>query len=140
VLAVSVFAVGVIGMSGYAMLLVFFRALVRAHAIRTASVENVTNDLGLGVFLYGWVACFYGGLLLLAIALVVARRTPVWVPVLLLGFVAMLATSGTFGRVAQVVQLVALTFAFTGIAVAAVNPAERPRGGAAARSGSAPTA
>jgi hypothetical protein len=129
VVAVVVFAVGVIGTSGYAMLLVFFRALVKQGAIRSGGLEQVTNDVGLGIFLYGWIAGFYIGLLLLAIALFVARRTPVWVPILLLGFVAVFPVTEYIGRVGQVAQVMALAFAFTGIAMAAVHP-EDSRAGA----------
>ena len=125
VVAVAVFSIGVIGISGYAMLLVFFRALVKAEAIRSGGLEQVTNDIGLGVFLAGWIVSFYAGLVLLAVALFVARRTPVWVPVMLLAYVAVFPFSNTLGRVGQVVQVMALAFAFTGIAMAAVHPADR---------------
>lgn len=140
VVAVSVFAVGVIGTSGYAMLLVFFRALVKHKAIDAGSLDSVARDVGLSVFLFGWVACFAIGALLVAIALFIARRTPAWVPLLLLVFVAMIPIAGQFGRVAQVGQVVALAFAFTGIATTAVN---ETRGGAASatvRTDSAPVA
>lgn len=125
VLAVVVFSIGVLGTSGYAMLLVFFRALVREGAINSGGLEQVTSDIGLGVFLYGWIAGFYVGLLLLAIALFVARRTPLWVPILLLGFVAVFPVTSYVGRVGQVLQVMALAFAFTGIAMAAVHPEDR---------------
>lgn len=125
VVAVSVFSIGVIGTSGYAMLLVFFRALVHEDAIRTGSLEDVTNDIGLSLFLYGWIVGFYAGLFLIAIALFLAHRTPVWVPILLLVFVAMLPLAPALGRVGQVAQTVALAFAFTGIAMAAVHPEDR---------------
>lgn len=131
VLAVVVFAIGVIGTSGYAMLLVFFRALVQEDAIRVASLEEVTGDLGLGAFLWGWVGAFYLGLLLIAVALLVARRTHVWVPVLLIVFVATLPFAEKIGRVGQVAQVMALAFAFTGIAMAAVHHEGRSRSTAA---------
>jgi hypothetical protein len=119
--AVAVFAIGVIGTSGYAMLLVFFRALVKAGAIEDAKLEQVTADNGLGVFLYGWIAGFYIGLLLIAIALFVARKTPTWVPVLLVVFVALFPVSAQIGKVGQVLQVMGLAVAFTGVAIAAVN-------------------
>jgi hypothetical protein len=119
--AVAVFSIGVIGTSGYAMLLVFFRALVKAGAIEDAKLEQVTADNGLGVFLYGWIAGFYIGLLLIAIALFVARKTPTWVPVLLVVFVALFPVSAQIGKVGQVLQVMGLAVAFTGVAIAAVN-------------------
>lgn len=120
--AVGVFAIGAIGLSGYAMLLVFFRALVREDAVRPGSMEAVTSDLGFELFLYGWVATFYLGLLLMAAALLLARRTPVWVPVLLVAYVAAFPLAEHIGRVGQTVQMMALAFAFTGIAMEAVHP------------------
>lgn len=122
VIAVAVFSIGVIGTSGYAMLLVFFRALVKADAVRTSSLTEVTEDLGLSIFLFGWVAAFYAGLLLIAVALLLAQRTPLWVPILLVGFVAVFPVVEDLGRVGQVVQVMALAFAFTGIAIEAVHP------------------
>jgi hypothetical protein len=119
--AVAVFSVGVIGTSGYAMLLVFFRALVKAGALQDSKLEEVTADNGLGIFLYGWIAGFYLGLLLIALALFVARRTPTWVPVLLVLFVALFPFSEQIGRVGQVLQVMGLAVAFTGIAITAVN-------------------
>lgn len=130
--AVAVFSVGVIGTSGYAMLLVFFRALVKVGAIEDAKLEQVTADNGLSIFLYGWIAGFYLGLLLLAVALFLAKQTPTWVPVLLVVFVALFPFSAQIGKVGQVAQVMGLAVAFTGIAIAAVNhvhsriPVEQP--------------
>ena len=119
--AVAVFSVGVIGLAGFAMLLVFFRALAEAEAIQSARLEDATSDLGLNVFLYGWIAGFYLGLLLVAVALFLAKKTPVWVPVLLVVFVALFPVSEQLGRVGQVLQVLALAVAFTGVAIASVN-------------------
>jgi len=120
-IAVAVFSVGVIGTSGYAMLLVFFRALVKAGAIEDAKLEQVTSDNGLGLFLYGWIAGFYVGLLLIAVALFVAKQTPLWVPILLVAFVALFPFTAYIGKIGQVAQVMGLAVAFTGVAIAAVN-------------------
>jgi hypothetical protein len=120
-LAVAVFSVGVIGTSGYAMLLVFFRALVKAGALQNSKLEEVTADNGLGIFLYGWIAGFYLGLLLIALALYVAKSTAAWVPVLLAAFVALFPFTEQLGRIGQVLQVMGLAVAFTGIAISAVN-------------------
>lgn len=120
-LGVGVFSVGVIGTSGYAMLLVFFRALVKADAIEDTKLEQVTADHGLSVFLYGWIAGFYVGLVLLAIGLFLAKKTPTWVPLLLVAFVAMFPFVAQIGKIGQVLQVMGLAVAFTGIAIAAVN-------------------
>jgi hypothetical protein len=121
------FLVGTIGLAGYAMLMVFFRAIVHFKAVNAASLEQVTHDLGLTVFLYTWIGCFYGGVLFLAISLFVARRTPRWVPTVLVLFVAMLPVSGQLGRVGMAVQVMGLAVAFTGIAMAAVSDEEQQR-------------
>ncbi len=119
--AVALFAVGAIGTCGYAMLLVFFRAMVKEGAVKSAAFGHVTEDKGLTFFLQGWIACFYGGIVLLAVALLVAKSVPRWVPVLLFAFVVMLPIAPHLGRVGSAVQILALAVAFTGIAMAAVT-------------------
>jgi hypothetical protein len=124
-LAVGVFSIGVIGLAGFAMLLVFFKALVGAQAIEDARLEAATEDLGLSVFLYGWIAGFYLGLLLVGIAIFMSKKTPVWVPALLVVYVLLFPVSDMLGRVGQVLQVMALAVAFTGAAIAAVNQVNR---------------
>jgi hypothetical protein len=125
--AVAVFSIGVIGTSGYAMLMVFFRAMVLQGAVRGngARLDAVVQDNGLAIFLYGWIVAFYAGILLLALALLRARRTPPWVSILLIAFVAVFPFTGSLGRVAEVVQMLALAVAFTGIAMAVTSPEHR---------------
>jgi len=118
---VGVFTIGTVGTCGYAMLMVFFRALVVGGAIGPSDLARVVDDTGLKIFLFGWVAGFYGGVLLIAVALFVARSLPRWVPVLLVVFVALLPFSSRLGRVGMAVQVLALAVAFTGIAIAAVS-------------------
>jgi hypothetical protein len=119
--AVAVFSVGAIGTCGYAMLLVFFRAMVKEGAVNSAAFGHVTEDKGLTFFLQGWIGCFYGGVVLLAVALWVARTAPRWVPALLVVFVVMLPVAPHLGRVGTAAQILALAVAFTGIAMAAVT-------------------
>lgn len=122
--AVVVFTFGAIGTCGYAMLMVFFRAMVLNEAINEGNLAQAANEAGLAVFLRAWIFGFYGGVLLLAIALFVARRTAKWVPGLMLLFVAMMPLAGHLGRVGMAVQVMALAVAFTGIAIAAVTDEE----------------
>jgi len=119
--ALAVFTVGTIGTAGYAMLMVFFRALVVSGALRGGALDEVTHEPGLAVFLNGWIAGFYGGIALLALALFVSRSVPRWVPALLVVFVAMLPFSTELGRVGGAIQVMALAVAFTGMAMAAVT-------------------
>ncbi len=121
-LAVAVFEVGAIGLAGYAMLMVFFRALVREEVLKTGpGLDRVTEDSGLSIFLYGWIVAFYLGVLLMVVALLVSRKAPRWVPFTFLFFIVLAPFTSTLGRVAMAVQILALAVAFTGVAVAAVS-------------------
>jgi hypothetical protein len=120
-LGVIVLSVGAIGTSGFAMLLVFVQTLARHEAFKAAGLETAVNDTGLGVFLWIWVTGFYLGSLLVALALLVSRATHVWVPIALLLFVLLLPLGNMAGVVGEVIQLMALVLAFTGIAVTAVS-------------------
>lgn len=120
---VAVFSVGAIGTCGYAMLMVFFRALVVTGALRGDQVANVSSDRGLSLFLTTWVGCFYGGTVLIAIALLLAKTTPRYVPALLGVFVLMLPFAAHLGRVGSALQIMAFAAAFTGIAISAVSRA-----------------
>ncbi|MFL6004597.1 MAG: hypothetical protein ACJ72P_17460 [Nocardioides sp.] len=89
--AVGIFAASAAGTAGFAMLLMFVRALVMNDAIPDATVLDVTQDTGLTGFLYIWIGALVLGELLLALALLRARAAPRWIPVLLLVHVALLA-------------------------------------------------
>jgi hypothetical protein len=123
--AVVVFSVGAIGTCGYAMLMVFFRALVVTGALDGGQLDDVIKDRGLALFLFGWVACFYGGALLIAVALLRAGTTPRWVPGLLVVFVVLLPVASHLGRVGAALQVMAFATACTGIAVNAVARANQ---------------
>jgi MFS family permease len=119
---VGVFSIGVLGTAGYAVLMVFSRALIDRQVIEDpARMDDVIEDAGLAAFLFGWIVCFIVGILAIAIALFLARKTPKWVPVALLAFVAMFPFSGELGRLMMAVQVLLLAVGFTGIAVAAIS-------------------
>jgi hypothetical protein len=120
-LAVGVFSVGAIGLSGFAMLMVFIRTLVIEDLLKGTGLDQMTDDVGLSIFLYGWLAGFYVGILLIAVALFVARKTPAWVAALLLLFVIAVPFVEHLGRVGSALQVMALAVAFTGVATAAVS-------------------
>lgn len=117
----ALFAVGAIGTSGYAMLLVFFRAMVVADAVRGKALERVSGDPALSVFLEVWVGGFYLGVLLLAIGLLRSGSVPRWAPVLMILFVVALPFSSSMGRIGTALQVMALAVAFTAVAMAAVT-------------------
>ena len=120
-IAVGVFSVGTVGLSAYGMLLVFLRAAILHDVVRVGRLEQVTEDTGLMVFLAAWVACFYVGALLLAVALLLARTTPRWVPILILVYLVSQLAGDAFGDLGTVLQFFVLAVAFTGAAVAATE-------------------
>jgi hypothetical protein len=124
--AVSVLSVGAVGTSGFAMLLVFIQALAQQDALRAGGLDAVLSDVGLAVFFWGWITGFYLGALLVAVALLVSRATPPWIPVLLLLFVVLLPVGRVLGQTGQVIGLMALAVAFTGIATVAVGQSQPP--------------
>ena len=118
--ALAVFTVGAIGTCGYAMLLVFFRAMVVEGAIKGAAFADVSEDTGLLIFLQGWVACFYVGILLLAWRSSSRRSCRAGCPPCSSPSCACSRSPPSIGRVGTAVQVLALAVAFTGIAMAAV--------------------
>lgn len=116
-------AVGVLGVAGYAMLLVFFRAMVVTDAVVDRSIDAVSEETGLLVFVYAWVLAFYLGELLLALALARARTVPRWVPPLLVLHVVLLPVSALLpDDLARGTTLV-LALALAGVGVRAAAPA-----------------
>lgn len=109
--------IGALGTTGFAALLVFFRALAEDAAVRPGALESVTNDTGFALFLTVWIVSFYGGVLLVGLALLVSRSVPAWVAVLMFAFVAAFPLAQLGGQVGQMVQLLTLTAAFTGVAM-----------------------
>jgi len=132
ILGVGVFVVGCVGVGGLAALMLMFRALAlqsTAGAVSTPEIRLVTQALenpGLTISLGIWVYGFMAGVLLIALGLFRAKRTPAWVPGLLMGFLAMqivipLLGEGTDARIASAVGLILLAGGFTGIATNATS-------------------
>ncbi|RYU10948.1 hypothetical protein [Nocardioides iriomotensis] len=125
IVGVGVLSIGAIGTSGFAMLLVFVAALVNNDAIRVTNMDDVLSDRGLGVFLWSWATGFYLGSILVAIGLIVARTTHLWVPIALLAYVLFRPLDGVVGEIGPIIRQLALVLAFTGMAVAAVSQTQR---------------
>lgn len=119
--ALAVFTVGCVGIAGFAMLLAFFRALALNDSVSAASLDEVTSDPGLAVFLYGWIGAFYLGELLLGIALLMAGTTPRWVPVLLLVHVALFPLSSLLPASVQPLTALLITVSLAGVGISANN-------------------
>jgi len=123
---IAFLALGVIGTWGYAMLLLVMRAGVIHHVVRRGELGRLGQDPTLALFIDVWVAAFYGGVLMFAIALLLARSTPRWVPVLLVVFVALLPIGGQLGRVGTAATVMVFAVAATGIAMSAGSDGRGP--------------
>jgi hypothetical protein len=119
--SVAVLSVGAIGTSGFAMLQLFIKALAQQGALNASGLEAAASDTALTVFLWGWAGGLYLGALLVALALLISRATSSWVPILLMVFVFLLPAAEVLGQAGQILSMMALALAFTGIATAAVG-------------------
>jgi hypothetical protein len=124
--ALGVFVVGASGTTGYAMLLVFLRALVQGDAIVPDAFNAAVSEPGLWGFLIAWIGAFYLGELLLAVTLLRARTTPRWVPLLLLAHVLVLPVSNALPEWARDGSTLLLVVGLVGIAVTANGSLRAP--------------
>jgi len=124
-------AVGFLGLAGFAMLLVFFRALVLTGSLDAAALEAATEDSGLAVFLYGWVVAVLLGELLLMIGLFRAGSdvVPTWVPSLLLAHLVAFAVGTALPPSVARVAVLLLAVALAGMAISAALPSARSDSG-----------
>ena len=123
--AVGVFVIGCLGIAGYSMLLVFIRAMAVTGSAATNDLSAVAEEVGLLGFLYGWVAAFYLGELLLAIALLRATSTPRWIPALLLVHVALAPASPLLPPEVSGATALLVTIGLAGVGVFAVTEDRR---------------
>jgi len=123
--AVGVFTVGCVGIAGFAMLLVFFRALVVTNAIDAETIDAVGSEAGLAAVLYGWIAAFYLGELLLSIALFRARTTPLWIPAILLLHVLLFPVSSLLPDELQSMTTLLVTVGLCGVGITANQNASK---------------
>ena len=117
--AIGVFTVGCIGLAGFAMMLVFFQALAENHAIKAGAIDAAGSEVGLTVFLLGWIGAFYLGELLLAIALLRAGNVPLWIPGALILHVVLLPATAILGVQAPPVTALLITVALCGVGITA---------------------
>ena len=122
-----VLEIGFIGTAGFAMLMVFFRALVKTDALRGQNFDAVASEAGLAAFLYVWIIGLYLGELLLAIALLRARTTPRWVPVALILHVATFPLGDVLPEYLGKATVLLLVVGFAGIAIQATATPEARR-------------
>ena len=116
-----ILAVGFLGTAGYSMLIVFFRAIALETQLTGAELDEAVHEMGLTVFLYGWIAGFYLGELLLAIALLRAGTTQRWVPLVLIAHVASLVVSSFLPHSLSSALVLLVAVGFSGVAIEAVT-------------------
>ena len=118
---------GFIGTAGYAMLLVFFSALVRTGTLVHQDLGEVANDAGLLIFIYGWIVGFVVGELLLGIALLRAGTVPRWVGLAFLAHVATVPLSAVLPSAVSKATILLFVAGAAGIAIAATASPLAPR-------------
>ena len=107
------------------MLIVFFRAIALETPLTGTQLDQAVHDAGLTIFLYGWIAAFYLGELLLALALLRAHNVPRWVPVVLLAHVATVLVSSFLPHSISSVLVLLVAVGYAGVAIEAVTPGQR---------------
>jgi hypothetical protein len=117
--AIGVFTIGCVGIAGFAMLLAFFRALAVSDALKPDSLSDVSTETGLTVFLFGWIGAFYLGELLLAIALLRAGTTAVWIPAVLILHVALFPVASVLPDGIQPLTALLVTVGLCGVGITA---------------------
>ena len=123
-----VLAIGFLGTAGYSMIIVFFRAIALQagqqgslhEGLTGPALDRIVHDQGLTIFLYGWIAGFYLGELLLALALLRAHVTPTWVPAALLAHVASIVVSPFLPHAISSALVLLVAVGFAGVAIEAV--------------------
>jgi hypothetical protein len=112
------FVVGCFGTAAYAVLLALYRALALEDVV-TDGLRELAGDTGLSVILYAWVLGFALGELVLALALVQARRVPRWVPGMLVLHVGLTPLAPVLPEPLVVVVALLVTFAFAALGILA---------------------
>lgn len=120
-LSAVVLAVGFLGIAGYAMLIVFFRAIALETPLTGAELDNAVHEAGLTIFLYGWIAAFYLGELLLGVGLLRAGTTQRWVPIALFAHVATAVVNPVLPKAVASATVLLVAVAFAGVAIEAVT-------------------
>jgi hypothetical protein len=117
--ALGVFTIGCVGIAGFAMLLVFFRALAVTGSVDPGAIDQVGSEAGLAAVLFGWVGAFYLGELLLAVALLMAGTTPRWIPGVLILHVALFPVSSFLPEDVQSLTSLLITVSLSAIGITA---------------------
>lgn len=114
-------AVGSVLLAAFAQVLVLFRGLALQDALTEELVEVVTSDDLLRFMVTGGFFSFYGGELLLALALYRARTVPTWVPWAFLVHVAVVPLQGFLPTPSQGLPVVLMAIGFAGAGITAAR-------------------
>ena len=120
---VTLFAIGAIGLTGFAALSLMFRSMAEA-GVAASQVEIVLADGGLRIMEAVWIIGLFGGLVVIALALLAGRALPIWIPLMLIAFVGIQLLFDDIELV-QKVGWVTLALGFTGIAIEVAAPPNR---------------
>lgn len=114
-----IFGFGTIGTSGYAAMLILFRALVVHAVIDEQAIESLSRDTGVIIYMGAFVFAFIAGLVVLGVALLMAGTVARWIPVLMIAY----AVTVPFARLVpdgwQGLHTLVLGSALIGVAVSA---------------------
>lgn len=124
--AIAVFTLGCVGIAGFAMVLAFIRALVLEGTVNTEELDAIFAEPGFAIFLYGWIAVFYLGELLLAVALFWAGSASRWIPSLLLLHVLLFPVNERLPDTVQSLSALLITISLAGVGITANNLHSRP--------------
>ena len=116
---VGTLAVGILGAAAYAVLMSVLRALVVGGVPLTGGVGGLAEDAWLAVLLHGWVSVFAVGEVLIAMALLQARRVSRWVPALMLAHAGLTPLAPMMPVALAAVTALTATIAFAGLGIAA---------------------
>lgn len=114
-----VWSFGMIGTAGLSALLVLFRAVARELEPTVEQIEVLAADPGLTISALGFVGAFYFGELVVALVLLRGRTVGRWVPLLMLGHLAMEPAMRWLPDITRSLHAVMIGLALMGLAVKA---------------------
>ena len=123
--AVAVLTVGCIGTVAYAVLLAVYRAMVIEEQL-TSSIEQLARQADLIPALIVWLVTFLLGEVLLAIALLLARAVPRWIPIVLLVHASLALFSQAMPDALGTVVSLLITIGLAGLGIYASQVRPRP--------------
>ncbi|EON22723.1 hypothetical protein CF8_3313 [Nocardioides sp. CF8] len=113
------FSIGTIGLAGYAALLILFRALTLHSLVGEREIELLSNDPGLRAYVGAFVLAFQAGLVVLAVALLMAGSVQRWIPVAMMAYAVVSPFARELPEGLRAVHILVLGTALIAVAVSA---------------------